>query len=355
MGYEFTVEEIQEVIHATRVYSPGFSEEQLQALLLVKGRLRESGYLEAVRGLAQLEKEGIPTTQALKENKELLRRNTELELKINNSLIKWKSLEENNYKAEVDLNHLNKTIQQAKKELEELRATWTKEDRELTEFYLDAGKEKENLAQEIDDCRQKSRITQAEVAIAGQIKAEIEAHNFSLELVLKLAQEFGSHEKPCEELALGIEKYQTVGGCIQEQQKVQQVELEKFSAEKERSQTDIKILEASRLGLQNILLRFQADVACEEEIRQFHRRYWNVIGLIECLASWDQVLFLKCHNPLSAMGGFFNPEVKNAHFWTDRKVAICPHCGFNLFNFDEKPYLALGAPVGEPLKIVLGE
>jgi hypothetical protein len=56
MSYQFTVEELQEVIRASRVYNPGFSDRQLQDLLKVKGRLTETGYLETVDGLAQLEK-----------------------------------------------------------------------------------------------------------------------------------------------------------------------------------------------------------------------------------------------------------------------------------------------------------
>lgn len=355
MGYQFTIEELQEVIRASRVYNPGFSDQQLQALQKMKGRLTEAGYLETVDGLAQLEKEGIPTARAVGEHKALIRRNTELEDKVSSSQTKLQSLAENISKAEADLNQIKEAIQQAKKELSEIRATRDRENRGLAKFRMATAKEKEKMAQEIEECRQKANINQEETVIAGQIKAEIESRGYSLELLLGLAQEFGSHPDACQKLAEDLQKYQTVGDYITDLEKQCREQQQALQSEREKGLTDVKRLKADRFNLENILSSLQADKDYEDDIRRFHRRYWKVSGLIDCLASWGKAYFYRCHNPISAMGGFFNSEVKNAYFWTDKQVTVCPHCGCNLFHFDEQPYLLLGAPVGQPLKIVLGE
>ena len=362
MGYQFTPEELREVIRASRVYNPGFSDQQLQNLLLLKGRLAEEGYLEAVNGLAQLEKEGIPTARALEEYKALIRRKAELEKNISNARSMLQNLEETQVKAERELNQIKESIQQTKGELTEIGATRDREKQELAVLQQEAALEKEKLAQDIEKCRKEADITQEEVMNAGKIKGEIEAQGYSLDLFLGLAKEFSGHLDACQKLAEELKEYQTVRGCItalekqrQDQQQTLEVERRKFDAERERWLTINRGLESSHFNLQNILSRLQADKDYEVNIRNFHRLYWKVSGLLDCLTNWDNAYFYRCHNPISAMGGFFNSKVKNAYFWTDKEVTVCPHCGFNLFHYDEKPYLSLGVPLGTPVKIELGE
>ena len=355
MGYQFTIEELQEVIRASRVYNPGFSDRQLQDLLKMKGRLTEAGYLEAVNGLAQLEKEGAPTTRTLEEHKALIRRNAELENKLSKSQTKLQNLEENKSQAEVELSQIQEAIQQTNTELAEIRASRDRENRELAEFRMAAAKEKEKLAQEVEECRQQARVTQEETVTAGQLKAEIETQGYNLDLLLSLAKEFGNHPDACKKLVEDIKKYQTVGECITALEKQYREQYQILQAEREKGLIDVKRLKADRFNLENILSKLQADKAYEDDVHHFYRRYWKVSRLLDCLASWDKVYFYRCHNPISAMGGFFNPEVKNAYFWTDKEVMVCPHCGFKLFHYDEKPYQDLGVLPGIPVKVELGE
>jgi hypothetical protein len=133
-----------------------------------------------------------------------------------------------------------------------------------------AVKEKEKLAQETDECRQQARVTQEETVTAGQIKAEIEAQGYSLELLLDIAKEFGSHPDGCKKLAEDMKKYQTVGDCLTALEKQYREQQQAIQTEREKGLIDIKKLKTDRSNLENILSRLQADKAYEDDVHHFY-------------------------------------------------------------------------------------
>jgi len=81
--------------------------------------------------------------------------------------------------------------------------------------------------------------------------------------------------------------------------------------------------------MRNILSQLQADVAYEEDLRRFHRRYFPLCELLDN-STWTQVFFMRCANPANTVAGFFDKTKGNHHFWTDKPAAACPHCGYQI-------------------------
>ncbi len=362
MSRELTTDELKEVVGAARVYCMGFSEEKFQSLVEMGKQVADEGYLEAVRGLARLEREGIPCTKALNEYKALLRRLSDLERKTADAKVKLDTLEKDKQQAEGNSKQIKESVEQAQKELEQVKATRAREEKELADFRTAATREKERLDREVAKCQQKANVSKEDIATAGKLKTEVESHGLTLELMLDLAKEFTGYQNVQAELAGALKKWGTLQGYIasldeqaQEKRKAVEVELNIAQVEKDKRQAEVRSLEATRSNFENILSHLQSDLAYEDEIRRFHRRYWGVSGLMEYLATWEQVLFLRCNNPISALAGVFNPPAGVARFWTDKPVVNCPHCGLKLVVFDEKAYSALNWPVGIQGRLQLGE
>jgi len=267
-----------------------------------------------------------------------------------------------NREAEGRYQQVIEAAQQAKKELAEVKAEREREERLLAVFRGKAEREKKRIDQEIEEHQRQANVTEQEVATAGQLKAVVEGCGFSLELMLGLSGEFAGYEDAREKLAEELKKYRTLTGYVtamEEQAEAQKLalksELANLQSQRNREQAQVNSLEETRHYLENIISQLQADVATEEELRKFYRRYQGVSGLMECLASWEQIIFLRCNNPLSALAGVFDPSARGAHFWTDKPATRCPHCGLTMLIYDEKPYQALSWPVGAPLKLQLGE
>jgi len=363
MSYEFTADEIKEVIGAARIFCPGFSEEQYQNLMELGKRLADSGYLEAVHGLTQLEKEeGVLCTEARDRYKQLLHDTAQLEDEVASLQEKLVVQQNKNQQAEDKYRQIKEATGQAEKELEEVKAEREREEKELIAFRKKAEKEKQCIDREIEEYRQKANVTKEEAVIAGQIKAQVESYGFSLELALDLSQEFAGHESAREKLSRALTEHRTLSNYIanlkergEAQKKALKLDLDGLQSEKDRRQTEIKSLEETRRQLETIISQLRADVTDEQEIRRFYNRYYGREGLLECLASWDQIFFFRCNNPLSVLAGVFDRSAAGARFWTDKAATRCPHCGLTMLLYDEKPYQTLSWPVGDPLRLQLGE
>lgn len=356
MSYEFTTDEVREAVSAARFYSPGYTEEQFQASTELVKRLPESGYLGAVHSVAKLEKEkGVHCTETLDACQELLQKKTKLEEKVAGLKTRLEAVGG-------EVTQAQERLKQARQELQAVQAERQKEKKELTVFGKRAEKEKKRIEKELEQCRQQANVSQGEVVTAGQIKAQVESYGFSLKLVLDLSQEFVGHESAKEELAKALKKRQTLTNYIaalsewaKGQKEALESELNKLKSEKDSGQAEIKNLEQARNQLDNIISQLQADVAYEEKLRVFYRRYYGWSGLLEWLASWEQIFFLRCNNPLYAVTGAFDRHAGGAHVWTDKVGPKCPHCGLNTLTYDEGLYQALNWPPGEPRKLQLGE
>lgn len=359
MSEEFTADEVKEVIRAARIFCPSFSERQYQDLMVLERRLADYGYLEAVRGLARLEEEtGTPCTEVLDGYNRLQQKRQELEKEL--AVIEQKLLAQQNVNRETEhrFHQLNEDIEKARQELQAVRAERQREEKELLAFRKKAERERQQIDENVAQCREKAKVTEEQIITAGQLNAEVESRGFSLRLLLDLCKEFAGHENAREELSRALTERRTISEYVahlREQANSQEVDLDRLKAEKDRRQVEINGLEQARHQMEGILAELQANLAEQEELRRFYRRYWGVRGLMECLASWNQIFFLRCNNPLSALAGVFDRSAAGAHFWTDKPSTRCPHCGLTMLIYDEKPYQALNWPVGDPLRLQLGE
>ena len=351
MEPEFTPEQINQIVRAARVLAPGFTEEQLQWLIDCQPRLADSGFCEAAHVVARFEQErGVNCANVLDACEALLQEKAELEAEVARVEGKLKAQQNANQEAEEKYRQVIKGTEQARKELGELKA-----EREKAEA------EKERIDQEVEEYRQKANVTEQEMDAAAQLKAQVEKCGFGLEQMLGLSQEFAGHQDAREHLAAGLKKYRDLTRYLESLEKwaadrkgALESEVATLESQRKWQQSQIKSLEEGRHHLESVIANLQADVAGEEEMKRFYWRYCGVSGLMEYLATWDQVIFLRCDNPTSAVASFFDRSAAGPRFWTDKPLVRCPHCSLSLIP-DKSPYQALNWPVGAPLKLQLGE
>jgi hypothetical protein len=356
MGREFTADEIKEIAKTARIYCPGFKGEKFESLMELENQLDNSGHLQAVQALLRLEEEkGVPCTAALDACEELFDRAAKLEKEVADFELKLASLvgqikQENNTYIK-----LQQGIQKAEDNLTELRMQRQKEEKEIAVFREKAESEKRRIHKELEDCHQKAKITREEVTIARQVKTEVENHGFTIEAILDLSKEFAGHEHAREKLAEALNRHGSLTKYLDDL-------AEQGEKQKTELRVDVVNLETTKKSLDqecrfntNLILQLHADVEAEDELRRFYHRYQGVSVLMEYLAGWNQVFFMRCNNPAFTITGAFDRNSGNANFWTDKPPAMCPQCGYRHLLFDERVYQALNCPVGAPLKLRLGE
>lgn len=347
MSDEFTVNEIKEAVTLARIYSPGYTEEQFRASVELVKRLGESGYLEAVSSIARLEKERqIHLTEALDACNQLLEDKVALEQKIYELTAKLEAIQGELSQAQGRLHQLEDAAGQADAECQ-------KGKRELAAFEKKAKREKGRIDRDLEKYRQKANLTQQEIDMARQLRAELHDRSVTLDLVLDLAQEFAGYEGSREELIKGLEEHKSLGEAIE----ALESNLSRLQSHQAEEQAKVDRLEEKRRQLENTVSKLQADAAHEEELRRFYRRYHGVSSLMDYLAAWNKIYFVHCNNPLFALTGSVSRSAGNAHFWMDKPPNRCPHCGSgsNLLVYDEGPYQALGIPAGTPVRLQLEE
>ena len=115
MSYEFSADEIREVIAAARIFNPSFSEKQYQDLLELGTHLVDPGYLEAARGLAWLEEEkGVSCTEALDGYEQLLSNKAQKEAELASLQERLVAQQDKNQEAEEQNRQIKEAIEQAK-------------------------------------------------------------------------------------------------------------------------------------------------------------------------------------------------------------------------------------------------
>jgi len=344
---ELTVNEIREAVTLARIYSPGYTEEKLQSATELTKRLGESGYLEAVSSIARLEKERhIHFTEALDACNRLLEDEQKLEQEFGDLKAKLEAVQCELSQAEDRLHQLEEATRQAEAERQ-------KGERELATSRKKAKREEGRIDKELEEYRQRANLTQQEIDVASELKAEVDSRGLTLELVLDLAQEFTGYEDSRGELTKRLEEHRSLHESIE----AMESHLSRLQSHLAEEQTKVDRLEEKRRQLENTVSQFQADAAHEEELRRFYQRYHGVSQLMDYLAAWNQIYFVRCNNPLFALTGSVSRSAGNAHFWMDKMPNRCPHCGSgsNLLVYDERPYQALGIPTGTPVRLQLGE
>ncbi len=356
METEITTEELGQIVRAARVLSTDFDEEQIQSLSYGWQRLADSGFLDAVWGMTRLQQEqGISCSEALDANKELLQKMESLESKL--TVLKEKVAQEQNKHNEATRVHqqLLDKIAAANNELGLTQTAIQKEQEQLSSFQEKAEKEKRRIEKELERCKKNAGITAEEIAAAGQLKVEVEKSGFSLETMLGLAGEFAPYQNARDRLAEALKSDQTLTESIstleqksEEKKRDIAAEIEQMVSQRNSKQSQVEHLQKVCHNLEISLAQLNADVDEEQELRQFYVRYSPLSDLLEYLVTWRQVYFLRCDNPMCA------PYAGITHFWTDRKVRKCPHCGLSMIKPDPEPFRLLNVPEGTEFTLQLG-
>jgi len=356
METEITTEELGQIVRAARVLSSDFSEEQIQSLSYGWQRLADSGFLDAVWGMTRLQQEqGTSCSEALDANKELLQKMESLESKL--AVLKEKVAQEHNKHNEATRVHqqLLGKIAAANNELKVTQAAIQKEQEQLSSSQEKAEKEKGRIEKELEQCKKAAGVTAEEIASAGQLKSEAEKSGFNLEMMLGLAGEFASYQDARDRLAEALKTGQTLTEYIstleqksEEKKRDIAAEIAQLVSQRNSKQSRVDELQKTCHKLEISLVQFNADVDEEQKLRQFYVRYSPLSDLLECLVTWRQVYFLRCDNPMCA------PFAGITHFWTDREVRKCPHCGLSMIKPDPEPFRLLNVPEGTEFKLKLG-
>jgi uncharacterized phage infection (PIP) family protein YhgE len=289
MSREFTTEEIKDAARAARVYCPAFSQEKLESLLDLGRRLDKEGYLQAVQGLISLESErGISCAEALEAYQELIGQKAELEKKMPLLEQKAEGLATQIGQANEEYKGGTAAVSEARQELAQDTGEHKAAEHGQEAFNHKMGKEKQRIALEVEEYRRQANVTEKEVAIAGQIKAEGESRGFPLELVLELAGEFAGHKDARDEFANGLKEHGSLTkylGQLAGWAKEEETRLKSEIADLESRKNN---LESYQQQLETALSQLQADIANEKELRHFYSRYHGLSPLIDHLENWGQ-------------------------------------------------------------------
>jgi len=342
MADEFTAEELKEVIRAARVFNPGFSEEKFQSLIELQRRLKDSGYLETVGGLRKAEHEkGIPLSQALETHDRLLQENEKLEQKVTRRNTELEALEGRLRATEEKHREVVRAVQDATTQLEDLRLEKEREEKELAAFKKKAARERERIGEELAEYRQRADVTEAEIAAAGQVKAEVIRYGFTLELALGMAAEFAGYKNSREELAEALKKH----GKLTSNLAALEADIKTLGEKQRNIEGILSRLGEERVQHETVLSQLKAEIAEKGELVGFYNRYVHLRPLIEYLGSSNHLTFHHC-------------VWCGALFWVLQPGSVatsiykCPWCGLTLVEADRNAYAAVAQPPGTALKLL---
>ncbi|MDD5039239.1 MAG: hypothetical protein PHN78_08025 [Dehalococcoidales bacterium] len=356
MEQQFTIDEIRDAAKMARVYCPGFTEDMFESLMELERRIADSGYLEAVLGLIRLEEEkGISCTEALDACEKLLKQKAKLEREVPDLEKRKESLVAQIKQSNVEHDQIKSDVAKARQELEQVRNDYAAAEKKLEAFNRKAEKEKQRIGKEVEDCYQQANVTKEEITTAGKVKADVERHGFPLELVLDISKEFAGHKNVREKLAEGLKEHGSLNKYLDNLADWDNKERARIMAELSGLESQKKGISNENMRLENVLSQLQADIAGEEELRRFHYRYAGYSWLLEKLAKWEQVYFMRCGNPTNMTAGIIDKKLGSPHFWTEKLPVSCPHCGYPRSYFDTEIYQYLNLSAEEPFKVSLGE
>ena len=348
MEFELNREELGQVLQSMRVLLPNIGEERFQSLLDAQEKLSSAGFLEAVWGVVRLQEEkGIDLSHAIDEYQHLLNKNEKL-------ISEQASLKDKRDGAQKAYQQILSDIAAAKKELETTTDKIGKEKKELAAFTAQAEREKKQINYELEECRNKASVTEKDIKMAGSLKAKVKKSGFELEIILDLVKEFAPYRDARERLIDALEKEGSLTNQIsslkeesKEQKNALTSTITQMTSLRAQQEDELKRLKNICHQWEINLNQLQADVDEEQRLRHFMIRYQSGIGLLEYLAGWKQIRFLRCNNSGCEPFGGIN------HFWTDKQATKCPHCGSGLVYYDEELYSLLNLEM-HPFKLTLG-
>lgn len=362
MDLKLSEEQINQVVRAARVLAPGFNSDQLEWLIAAQQHLVESGFCEAAWGLVRLQQErGVTCAEALDAHERVLLEKDERQKEVDHLKEDVLTLKKAKEEAREENQRIKEETEQAKKELANTKAETKQEEMKLEALREKERKEEARVNRQVDSYRQKVNISKEEIAAAAQLKKELTDRGLTLELVLRLSQEFAGYEDASKGLAEALKSYRSLSEYLAalkkqttDEDEKQQSQLKVFQSTEDQMAAQLRQMRGTCRDLESHIAQLRADVAREEEMRRFYYRYQGLSPLLEYIATWDQVFFFRCNNPLSAMAAAFDPSALGPRIITDKLFGKCPHCGLPM-AFDQKLYQALNLPVGFPTNLNLDD
>jgi chromosome segregation ATPase len=356
MEQQFTAEEIRDAAKTARVYCPSFSEDMFESLMELERRIADSGYLEVIQGLLRLEEEkGISCTEALDACEKLIKRKTQLEGVIPTLEKREGSLVAQIKQAVGEYEQVKKDLAKARQELEQVRNEYAGAEKKLETINRKADKEKQRITKDVEACHRQANVTKEEIMTAGKVKAAVESHGFTLELVLDISKEFAGHKNIREKLAEGLKEHGSLDKYLDNLAEWGNKERARIMAEIANLESQKKGLNNENIRLGNVISQLHADIDSEQALRQFYQRYAGYSWLLDKLSEWDQVYFMRCGDPAHVGAGMLFKKLGGPHFWTDKIPVSCPHCSYPVTYFDTEIYQHMNWRAEEPFKLVLGE
>ena len=348
MEFELNKEELGQVMQAMRILVPDIGDERFQSLLAAQEKLSTTGFLEAVWGVVRLQEEkGVDLSDAINEYQRLLNKNEKL-------ISEQASLKDKRDGAQKAYQQIMSDVTAAKKELEATTGEIGKEKEELAAFVAQVDREKKRIDYELANCRNKAGVIEKDVKMAGSLKTKVKQSGYSLEMMLDLVKEFAPYQDARERLVEALEKEGSLTqqiSSLKEEAKEQEHALTstiaQMTSKRSQQEDELKRLKNVCHQWESNLKHLQADVDEKQRLRQFMVRYQSWIGLLEYLAGWKQIRFLRCENSGCEPFGGIN------HFWTDKQATKCPHCGSRLVYYDEELCNLLNLEM-RPFKLILG-
>lgn len=354
MSQVFTEEELREAMRAARIYSPAFDEDKLECLIELAKRIDEAGFLDTVEGLSRLAKQGISCTQALDACEDLIEESRKLKEVISGLKKHQQTLTDLVKQSGDRLQVINKEVAAAKQELAVVKGVNKKEAKSLEEQKRQYEADKKQIEAELEKHLELANLSKEEVAVAGEIKAEAEGRGIDLRFVLEVAKELAIRENVKEVLTEAFKEHGSLLKHIEHLEVRAKERKAELSSEIESLKQQKQALEVDRRGLQSYVSQLRFDVETEESLRRFYERYQAVSGLIEYVANWNQVYFMRCDHPFFKFTGAFDRKSGGARFWTDKPPTMCPECGHRHLAYDLIAYQTLNCPAGQPIKLELG-
>ena len=353
MEREFSPEELSQLVKAAQIVAPGFTQDEYQSLVDSQEKLDETGFCDATWAVVRLQEQtGINCADVLEAVKELLWDKAKLETDIASLEKKQALLEEKTRQAEDTLRQLNETIKQAKDELVKIKSEHQKEAEALVSFKEKARLEKGSVDKDLEKCRKKAGVTEEQVVLAGNLKAELEKHGFSLELVLGLSQEFAGYEDARDKLAEGLKKYKTFSAFLvsinregEEKKKTLQAEVSNLEGSRRQAEYILFQLRDEQGREESLLSQLQSQIAEKGDMVGFYHRHRHLQPLIEYLDNQGGITFHHC-------------VICGVLFWIVRPGATnmsgykCSWCGNMTIEPDKTAYTITGQQPGALVKLI---
>jgi hypothetical protein len=330
---KFSEEEISEIIRTAQIFASHLTEDQYQKLVQMQQEMANSEFIEAAWGVLRLQqKYGIPCSETPGKYVELLKETAKEESRLS-QIKEQRKIEEEKLKQTLE------AVRQAKAERH-------REEKEVKHLRRQAVNEKKRLREEVHSAMQEAQVNQEDIAVAVKLKAELESRGLDLRLTLGLFQEFARDEDAAGHLAEAVAEY----GSQLEAREVLRKQNEELKVEEDKIEKNLTEQRAECHRHQEILSQLRSDIAEQDNLRRFWRRFAGRTQALEYLAKWRQVVPMRCY-------AFFC----GARFWVDsgptyfRTKLACPCCRQELTGYDEEAFTSLGLSFRGPFRIELGE